>query len=248
MNHKESGPHDAGVIILLHGGGLNWWNYREVSGILSQEYRVIIPILDGHAGSDRHFTSIEDNASEIIGFIDEDLSGHVLMIGGLSLGGQILLEILSRRSDITSFALCESAMAVSSAVTNALVGAAFGSSYSLIKSRAFSKLQFGSYRLKDELFEDYYRDTCAIEKQDMIAFMKANTSYELKDGLRSSAAKIRVYAGEKENPGIKRSAELIAKAVPCSEKIILPGLSHGQFSMNCPEEYARAIREMIGEN
>lgn len=37
--------------------------------------------------------------------------------------------------------------------------------------------------MKEELFEDYYRDTCLIEKQDMIAFMKANTSYSLKENI-----------------------------------------------------------------
>ena len=66
------------MIILLHGGGMNWWNYREVSNLLSEEYRVLIPILDGHAGSDRHFTSIEDNASEIISFILSDNSLRIV--------------------------------------------------------------------------------------------------------------------------------------------------------------------------
>ena len=40
----------------------------ELSGsnkALETEYHVILPILDGHAGSDRPFTTIEDNASEI---------------------------------------------------------------------------------------------------------------------------------------------------------------------------------------
>ncbi len=40
------------VILLLHGGGLSWWNFRESGKRLGERYRVILPILDGHgAGS-----------------------------------------------------------------------------------------------------------------------------------------------------------------------------------------------------
>ncbi|MBO4360061.1 MAG: alpha/beta hydrolase [Eubacteriaceae bacterium] len=245
MKYVEFAHENSDVIILLHGGGMNWWNYREVSQILSERFRVILPVLDGHAGSDRHFTSIEDNASEIIGFIDDNLGSRVMMIGGLSLGAQIMLEMLSQRSDICSFALCESAMVIPSRVTNALVAPAFGSSYGLIRNRSFSRMQFNSYRLKEELFEDYYRDSCVIEKSDLISFMKANTSYELKDTFSGCTAKLAVYAGEKETSGIRRSAEKIAKALPGSALSFLPGLTHGQFSMNCPEKYAEAVKELI---
>ena len=69
MQYKEYGKQNRDVIILLHGGGLSWWNYREVSERLQNDFRIIIPILDGHAGSDENFTTIEDNAAEIISFI-----------------------------------------------------------------------------------------------------------------------------------------------------------------------------------
>ena len=76
---------------------MSWWNYREVAERLQNDFRIIIPILDGHAGSSKNFTTIEDNAAEIISFIDAEFAGQVLMmIGGLSLGAQILLEMLSQ--------------------------------------------------------------------------------------------------------------------------------------------------------
>ena len=100
MNYIEYGKENDDTIILLHGGGLSWWNYREAAEMLSSDYHMILPILDGHAKSDSDFTTIEDNATEIIKFIDEKFGGSVLLIGGLSLGGQILLEILAQRTDI----------------------------------------------------------------------------------------------------------------------------------------------------
>ena len=246
MNFKEYGADKEKTILLLHGGGLSWWNYRDVALLLQEEFHVILPVLDGHAGSDRPFTTIEDNASEIISFIDESCGGSGLMIGGLSLGGQILLEMLSQRKDICSCALIESAAVIPSKLTHALIGPAFGSSYGLIKNRGFARLQFQSLHLRQELFEDYYRDTCGITREDMIAFMKASTSYSLKNEFGNSAAEVHVYYGEKETGEIRRSAEAICQKLPGCRLHALPGLYHGEFSINHAGDYAAAVRQMIG--
>ena len=166
MKYREYGFGKKNSIILLHGGGLSWWNYKEVAEILQNKYHVILPILDGHADSDNPFSSIEDNAEKIIKFIDEYLGGKVLFIGGLSLGAQILLEMLSQRRDICKFAIVESAVVIPSKLTNALIGTALNLSYGLIKYERFARKQFDALHIKDELFDDYYRDSCAISKHD----------------------------------------------------------------------------------
>ena len=245
MKCIEYGQDHPETIMLLHGGGLSWWNYRETAELLQDEYHVILPILDGHAGSDRPFTTIESNAEEIIAYIDQQLGGAVLLLGGLSLGGQILLEILSRRGDICRCAFVESAMVLPSKFTHALVAPAFGASYGLIRSRQFARLQFRSLHMKPDLFEDYYRDTCQIALSDMIAFMKANTAYALKESIRRCQADVRLFIGGKENRGIKRSAAMLQKRVPNCSLTVLPGYDHGDFSINHAADYAAAIQNTI---
>ena len=245
MKYQEYGFGQKGTIILLHGGGLSWWNYREAAALLQTDYHIILPILDGHAGSDRPFTTIEENASEIISFIDEHLGGSVLLIGGLSLGGQILLEMLSQRGDLCSYALIESATVIPSKLTNILIAPAFGGSYGLIRNREFAKLQFHSLHIDPALFEDYYRDTCQITKEDMIAFMKANTSYALKDSLRGVSAEVHVFYGSRETAEIRRSAETIGRTLPGSRLHPLPGFRHGDLSLNHPQAYAEIGRAHV---
>ena len=245
MQYQEFGSQEKETILLLHGGGLSWWNYREAAALLQKDYHVVLPILDGHAGSDRPFTTIEENASEIISFIDQHFGGHVRLIGGLSLGAQILLEILARRKDICACALVESAAVIPSKLTNALVGPAFGSSYGLIRNKAFARLQFRSLHIKEALFDDYYRDTCLIKKADMIAFMKANTAYELKETLKDTEAEVHVYFGEKETGEIRRSAEVIRKALPDAILHPLPGYRHGDFSINHAGAYAEEVQRIL---
>ncbi len=245
MRYEEFGSTDSDVILLLHGGGLSWWNYREEASLLKDEFRVILPVLDGHAGSGRPFTSIEDNASHLLSFIDEKCGGKVLFAGGLSLGGQILLEMLCQRPDFCRYAIVESASVLPSKLTNALIGPSVRSSFGLIKNERFARLQFSSLHMREELFDDYYRDTCRIQKQDMVAFMKASTSYALKPSFKDTDASVHVYAGEKETKEILRSAEAVVRARPSCGLHVLSGLRHGEFSLNHPDMYADAVRNIV---
>lgn len=246
MKYVEYGKENRGVIILLHGGGLSWWNYREVAEILQKDYRVILPILDGHGGSDRPFTTIEDNAAEIIEFIDVEFGGSVLLVGGLSLGGQILLEILARRDNICKYAVVESALVIPSKFVYSMIRPVFGSCYGFIHYKWFSKLQFKSLRIKSDLFENYFRDTCEISKEDMITFLQANSSYFLKERIKDCKAKVHVLVGEKESRVMRKSAAMIHEKLEGSILQVLPKMYHGEFSINHAEDYVVAMNELLG--
>ena len=246
MKCVEYGREHKETVMLLHGGGLSWWNYREEAELLRDEYHVVLPVLDGHAGSDRPFTSIESNAGENIKYIDEHLGGSAALIGGLSLGGQVLLEMLSQRGGICRHAFVESAMVIPSKMTHALVGPAFGMSWGLIGNRRFAALQFRALHIKPELFEDYYRDSRAVSRRDMIAFMKANTGYSLKESIRQCRAETRLFVGEKEPRGVRRSAELVRKYMPDWPVTVLPGYRYGDLSVNHAGKYVQAVREALG--
>ena len=65
MKIIEYGKQNREVIILLHGGGLSWWNFRQEAELLCDRYHVVLPVLDGHAESDEAFVSIEDRKSVV---------------------------------------------------------------------------------------------------------------------------------------------------------------------------------------
>ena len=238
MTVIEYGKQNKDVVVLLHGGGLSWWNYRDAAQILSADFHVVLPVLDGHGGE--KFTSIEDNAARIISYIDENFGGQVAMLGGLSLGGQIALEMLAQRPHICQSALIESALVKPSKLTRALIGPAFAMSYGLIKQRWFARWQ-AAYLGIPTLFEDYYRDTCAISKADLIAFTQANCGYALKP--MATTARVKIVAGSREQRSILESAKMILRAIPGSKLEILPGLKHGDLSLNHPSQYARMVKE-----
>ena len=245
MQYVEYGAHNSQTVILLHGGGLSWWNYREVTQLLADKYHVVLPILDGHADSDAPFNSIEDTAAKIISHIDEHFGGKVLAVGGLSLGGQIAVEMLTQRPDICRFALLESTLVKPSKLTYALIKPTFGMSYGLIKQKWFAKLQAAYLGIPQTLFDDYYRDTCKISKEDMIAFLQSNSAYSIKPALRDAQAKVHIVFGSKEQSSIRTSGKLLNHTILGSTMEVLPGYRHGDLSLNHPEQYAQKLLTMI---
>ncbi len=245
MKTIEYGKQNSDIIMLLHGGGLSWWNYKAEAELLGDHYHVVLPILDGHAESDHEFTSIEENANRILSFIDREYGGSVLLIGGLSIGAQVLVEMLTQRKDICRYAIIESASVIPSKVTNALIEPTFSSSYSLIQKKWFAKTQFRYLRIREDLFEDYYTDTSKISKNNMISFLKANTGYEVKASIQDTPITVRVIVRGKEQKKMLRSAELLHKMLPGSCLEIKDGLYHGEYSINHPEIYVKELLEMV---
>lgn len=247
MNMKtlEFGKENKDVIILLHGGGLSWWNFRDEAERLKNKYHVILPILNGHSNSDQSFTSIEDNAKDLITYIDSEFGGKVLAIGGLSLGAQVLLEMLSQRDNICRYAIIESALVIPMKAVNALTDISVNMSYFLVSKLWFAKLQFKSLNIKNELFEEYYQDSCKIKKQDMIAFLKSNTNYKLKDILRNTKSKVLILVGSKEQRIMRESAKLIHQLLPTSELNVLNGYTHGEISLNHASEYVEKLDKLL---
>ena len=245
MKYKEYGLKNKDIIILLHGGGLSWWTYIDEIGLLEDEFHIVIPILDGHSDSDKNFISIENNASEIINFINENYNGKVKLIGGLSLGGQVLLEILSRNPNICEYAVIESALVIPMKFTYKMIEPIFNLTYGLTKKSWFSKLQFKNLKIKNSLYDLYYEDTCKISKNNLIAFMKSNSSYELKDTLSRTRAKVLILVGSKERSIMKKSVVKIAELIPNSELEILQGYYHGDISINHADDYVERVKRLV---
>jgi len=245
MKAVEYGKDNKNVIIFIHGGGLSWWNYKEVAEKLADRFHIVMPILNGHSGSDAPFTSIEDNAREIISYIDENFKGHVLLIGGLSLGGQVLVEMLSQRKNICEFAIIESALVLPMKMTASIIKPTYDMCYPLIKKMWFAKLQFKALHIKAELFENYYTDTVSITKKDMIAFLMASSNYSIKDTLADCEAKTLVLVGSKEQLVMKKSAKKITDCLPTARLEVMKNYYHGDISINHSELYAEKLLQLI---
>ena len=126
-----------------------------------------------------------------------------------------------------------------------MIKPAFGSCFGLIRHRWFSRLQFKSLRIRQKLFEDYYRDTCGISKQNMIAFLEANALYPLPESvilacseeffndpapceIHRRAVQLRLYAEMQE-------------MLPANQTLSMDDV-HPRISLYCQDTHAAFIR------
>ncbi len=76
MKFHEFGDKNLPPILLIHGGGSSWWNYLRQARILSEDYRVILPTLNGHGEEyPLDYVSTEDSALEILDYVKANCGG-----------------------------------------------------------------------------------------------------------------------------------------------------------------------------
>jgi 3-oxoadipate enol-lactonase len=92
-----SGPEKAPVVVLLHGATLDHHAWDAQVDDLAGSYRVVTPDLRGHGESPPtgHFR-FDDAVDDIAALLDEVDDGAPVVLGGLSLGGNIAQEIVYR--------------------------------------------------------------------------------------------------------------------------------------------------------
>ena len=248
MKFRTFGDKNLPAIVLLHGGGLSWWSLQKIVHELQPSYYVVTPIIDGHGeDGEETFISIEDSANKLIRYIDSELGGKVHAIGGLSIGAQIVTEILSARHDIANYAIIESALVYPIISAAALTVPTYKLCYGLIQKKWFSRLQAKTLFVPDNMFQQYYEDSLKISKQSLINITLSNSNYRLKSTISNTKSKVLIIAGEKELGVMKKSASALNKAIPKSKLNIVLKLRHGELSLVYPLEYVRTIKSFFAE-
>jgi pimeloyl-ACP methyl ester carboxylesterase len=92
-----SGPERAPVVVLLHGATLDHQAWNVQVDDLAGGYRVVVPDLRGHGESPLTGAfRFDDAVDDIAALLDEVDTGAPVVLGGLSLGGNIAQEIVYR--------------------------------------------------------------------------------------------------------------------------------------------------------
>jgi 3-oxoadipate enol-lactonase len=92
-----SGPRRAPVVVLLHGATLDHHAWDAQVDELAGRYRVVVPDLRGHGESTlQGGFRFDDAVDDVAALLDEVDTGAPVVLGGLSLGGNIAQEIVHR--------------------------------------------------------------------------------------------------------------------------------------------------------
>ena len=102
--------------------------------------------------------------------------------------------------------------------------------------------------MKPEFFEEYFRDSKAITKDNLTAILKANMAYSIKKSISKTQAEVLVLAGSRERKIMKTSVGVTGSLLARSSAEILQGYRHGELSLAHPGEYAEKLLKLINRN
>ena len=254
MKFHEFGDKDLPPILLIHGGGSSWWNYLRQARILSEKYRVILPTLNGHGEEYQlDYVSTEDSALEILDFIKENYGGKVFAIGGVSLGGQIAMELLSLDGDIAEKVIIDGSLCIPQPKLAKI---------SIFLVRLFGKLMFSKFSCKlqlgmmdkiypklaypEELKDYYLEDLPRTPIKTLVTIYNTYMGrYKLKDTISDSKAQVLYIYGEKELNCVKASSKLFQQLHPNTILYEAKGYNHGYLSAYLPQEWIDLVEPFL---
>lgn len=257
MKFHEFGDKNLPPILLIHGGGSSWWNYLRQARILSHKYHVILPTLNGHGEEyQKDYISTEDSAQEILNYVRQNCGGKLFAVGGVSLGGQIAMELLSLDSDIAEKAIIDGSLCIPQprlARSCNLLVSLFGK---LMFSKSACKLQlsimnkiYPQLAYPDEIKNYFIEDLPRTPIKTLVTIYKTYMgNYKLKNRISKSKAQALYIYGEKELNCVKESARFFQKLHPNTILYEAKGYNHSYLSAYLPQEWIDLVVPFLENN
>jgi len=238
MNYEIEGKENKPLLIFINGAGISKWMWKYQKP-LCKKYKCIFFDLPGH-GENSHidFTSIEDVSVMLINLIKNESEDNKAIVIGLSIGAQIVLNLLKSYNDYITKAIIISGLNKQMEGYSFLIKPMIAISTPLIKNKVFSKLQFSQFSLPEDWFEDYYNDSLKVSKETLINITKENMSFNFEK--KVSEIPVLILTGEKEKKVMKKSALKTARYINNSDSYIIAGAAHG-----IPYEKPELFNELI---
>lgn len=93
MTFETLGDKTNPAVLLIHGMMCTYRECLIFGKELADEYYVIMPTLDGHAGDGTDLLTVDKEAEKIISYLKEEQIDEIALIQGSSMGAEVALEV-----------------------------------------------------------------------------------------------------------------------------------------------------------
>ena len=246
MLFNEFGVKDKPAILLMHGMLQDWHSMYDFMHYLEDDYRLIIPAMNGMYPESPQFIDFEKECEEIEEYLIQNFDGHILAVYGISQGATVMAELLARNIVNIDYAFLDGLyVAHQGKICGAL-------SYRMFKKAQENNGQFPkamnlAMKLMGLSEEDYimmkyiYWD---VDDTSMHNNLMVNYTYKAKSSISNTKTKIYLWCGSKE-PYAKKSNNVLKKHLQSYEEEIWDGLGHGEMFYFKGEELCKKIKIIL---
>lgn len=254
MDAHEFGIGNRRKIVLIPGNMMCWRQFENVIPLLAQDYHVTAISTDGYDGGGKTtFTTAEDSARKLEGYIRQHLNGRIDLVFGESFGCATAGMLFHRQEVRVGSMILSGPQYMRLGILTGLMKAIIPrNQYRLIdQMQAKKKLPWllKLYtRTDDDKLLAQFRN---VPPNVSLATLKnaMNESLSLYDAIDSfepdSAARVAIWRGAKE-PNMRTALQKLRRAYPNAEDIPFEGFGHGEIMAN-PEMMAEGIRRFMGD-
>ena len=245
MTFNTYGENGKPRLLLIPGLGVSHEIFLPLTGLLQDRFHIVAVGIDGFLlGQESTYTSVDDQATQAIRYVQERLDGHLDVAYGLSLGGKILSRILERNEIVIDHAILDAAPLLPLP------------KWSVDPLRYYQSFNVwtcyhwtGFWKW---VFHSHYFDVLLDECKKVWPYGKGKA---VRDGYKDvythklesiHGSDIHFWYGTKEAFVAKPQVEHLLKLCPEAQVEVFKGMNHGQFLVDCPDEVAKRICRISG--
>ncbi len=244
MNFRIFGNDKAPSLLLIPGLGVSYEIFLPLIRLTEDRFHIIAAEVDGFTlGKHTRFTSVDDQAAQIIAHIQANCNGHLDCAYGLSLGGKILSRILERNEIVIDHAILDAAplLPLPDWLIDPLRYYQAANVWTCCHWTEFWKFVFRSHYF-DVLLDECCKTWRWGGKQAVLDGYKSVYTSKLES---ISGEDIHFWYGTKEAFAAKPQVKHLLAVYPNAHVQIFSGMNHGQLLIDHPEEVAKRIAEAI---
>jgi pimeloyl-ACP methyl ester carboxylesterase len=244
---KETGKENPETIVFLHGGALAGWMWEKQLEAF-KDYHCLVPDLPEHGKSSevKPFT-IEGASNQVLDLIRSQAHGGKAHVVGISLGAQIIVEMLSKSPELIGHVLISGTLVRRLPATDFFLKLLDYTikAYMPIKDTDFLiKANIRSYNIPKEYFKPLKDVTESISSESLNRILHENLLFKIPGGIEKANNQVLIIAGGKEYGIIKESARDLNKVLPNSQYFIAENMVH-VWNLAASEFFNEVLRAWI---
>ncbi len=246
---KETGENNDETLLFLHGEVFAGWMWDKQLKSFS-DYHCIVVDLPGHGKSSKiKSLTIENTAEMIIDLIQDHAHGKKAHLIGISMGAQIIVQILGAAPEVVDHAFISGTLVRTSPPTknfskhlNHLIEI-----YTPVKNNPlYIKSYMKSYNIPKNLYSKFKESTYNIEQDTLDNIIRENMLFKMPEGLENAHVPVLVMTGEKDYNIINESAKKLINVLPNSNRAYALKVGH-IWNMENPELFNNVLKAWIND-
>ena len=244
---KETGKNKDETIIFLHGDGIAGWMWDEQLRAF-RDYHCIVPDLPGHGKSaEVKPSTVQSAADMIIDIIKNKAKNGKAHLVGLSLGAQIIVQILSTAPEVVNHALISGAIVRNSQPTESFLELLDNliALYLPDKNKTIRIMSYvRSYNIPKNLRSKFKESTYVIEPSSLDKILRETILFKMPDNLEHADVPVLVMTGEKDYRIVNESALNLLNVLPNSKGAIALKTGH-LWNIENPDLFNNVLRSWL---